>query len=110
MYVALNYRLGVFGFPNGKDVAKNGAANLGLWDQRAALEWVQANIREFGGDPAKVSCAGLLVPSSHQVTVFGQSAGAESIGIHMLDTTQNLFRGAVSSYFVPSLRPSQQTL
>ena len=36
-------------------VADNrGALNLALKDQLAALEWVQENIGEFGGDKKKV--------------------------------------------------------
>ncbi|MGW4194618.1 carboxylesterase/lipase family protein [Streptomyces sp. NPDC005004] len=61
--VTLNYRLGVDGFlrlPGAPD-------NRGLLDQLAALRWVRANIASFGGDP-------------DQVTVFGESAGAMSIG------------------------------
>jgi carboxylesterase type B len=30
-------------------------ANLGLWDQNLALKWVQINIKDFGGNPDKVS-------------------------------------------------------
>lgn len=56
--VTLTYRLNVFGFPG----APNHVQNLGLRDQRRAVEWVHQNFAAFGGDPAKV-------------TVFGQSSG-----------------------------------
>ncbi|KAK0743040.1 Alpha/Beta hydrolase protein [Schizothecium vesticola] len=64
--VTFNYRLGIFGFPFGEEVLKEGVANLGLKDQRIALGWVQENIEAFGGD-------------INRVTLWGQSAGAISI-------------------------------
>ena len=33
--------------------------NLGFWDQRLALDWVRARIRGFGGDPGRITIAGL---------------------------------------------------
>jgi len=54
LYVSINYRLGPLGFPQGPEAVKRGALNLGLHDQRVALEWVQKNIAAFGGDPRKV--------------------------------------------------------
>jgi para-nitrobenzyl esterase len=66
--VTLNYRLGLFGFLRGKGVCGDeldSTGNEGLLDQMAALEWVRDEIGGFGGDP-------------HNVTVFGQSAGAIS--------------------------------
>lgn len=66
VFVAMNYRLGAFGFLAGPTLQANGTANAGLLDQRFALEWVQKNIHLFGGDPNKV-------------TVFGESAGGGSI-------------------------------
>jgi cholinesterase len=56
--VTLTYRLGVLGFPG----APGGIQNLGLRDQRRAVEWVHQNIAAFGGDASKV-------------TIFGQSSG-----------------------------------
>jgi len=62
--VSINYRLGIFGFLGLPGL--EGAATFGLQDQQAALSWVERNIRAFGGDP-------------ENVTVFGLSAGADSI-------------------------------
>ncbi|KAI0467853.1 sterol esterase [Xylaria cf. heliscus] len=66
IFVAVNYRVGGFGFMPGKEILADGAANLGLLDQRMGLEWVQDNIAAFGGDPTKV-------------TIWGESAGAISV-------------------------------
>jgi carboxylesterase type B len=66
IFVAVNYRVGGFGFMPGKEILNDGAANLGLLDQRMGLEWVADNIAAFGGDPDKV-------------TIWGESAGAISV-------------------------------
>jgi para-nitrobenzyl esterase len=71
--VTFNYRVGVFGFLALSELTRESphqaSGNYGLLDQVAALRWVQANIRHFGGDPTRV-------------TVGGQSAG--SISVHDL--------------------------
>jgi len=68
--ITINYRLGLLGFlahPDLTEESPEGASgNYGLLDQVAALEWVQDNIRQFGGDPDNVAIA-------------GQSAGAMSV-------------------------------
>lgn len=71
IYVSFNYRLNGFGFLAGQEVMDAGTANLGLFDQRQALEWVQSYISNFGGDPDKV-------------TLWGESAGSVSITSHIL--------------------------
>ncbi|KAJ4360979.1 uncharacterized protein N0V89_001548 [Didymosphaeria variabile] len=70
--VTFNYRLGAFGFLalDELDAEGSNSGMFGLQDQQAALQWVQAHISSFGGDP-------------NNVTVFGESAGAHSIGILM---------------------------
>lgn len=55
IYVSIQYRLAAFGFLSGATIREDGSANVGLLDQRAALGWVQRNIRAFGGDPAQAS-------------------------------------------------------
>lgn len=47
--VSTNYRLSMWGFVTGDEVVKSGNANLGLRDQRLAMQWVQENIESFGG-------------------------------------------------------------
>ncbi|TVY64421.1 Lipase 1 [Fusarium oxysporum f. sp. cubense] len=83
--ISLNYRLGALGFLNSDEVAKTGNTNLGFKDQRLALHWVQENIPAFGGDP-------------EQVTIWGESAGAFSVGAHLTafgGRDDRLFRGAI---------------
>ncbi|KAF8858897.1 carboxylesterase family protein [Acephala macrosclerotiorum] len=72
--VAFNYRVGAFGFLSSSFMAKNGLLNAGLKDQKLLLEWVQENIAAFGGNP-------------NMVTIMGSSAGAHSIGHHLLHNT-----------------------
>jgi carboxylesterase type B len=77
--VVINWRPGAEGFLYLAD----GIANVGLLDQVAALEWVRDNIAAFGGDPANV-------------TVFGESAGAMSIGTLLaMPAAAGLFRRAI---------------
>ncbi|XP_033229048.1 esterase FE4-like [Belonocnema kinseyi] len=81
VFVSLNYRLGILGFLSTGDLEAPG--NFGLKDQVLALKWVQKNIRAFGGNPERV-------------TIFGQSAGAISVGLHLLsDASNGLFQQAI---------------
>jgi carboxylesterase type B len=86
--VVLQYRLGLFGFLSGEAVKEGGAPNAGLLDQNYALQWVQAYISRFGGDPTKV-------------TIWGQSAGGGSVLQHVVahggNTQPPLFRAAMTS-------------
>jgi carboxylesterase type B len=82
--VTSNYRTNVFGFPSAPSIPVN-QRNLGFYDQRAALAWVQENIHAFGGNKEKV-------------TIFGQSAGAASVDALLLTfppTTKPPFRAAI---------------
>lgn len=79
--VTLNYRLNALGFLCLG--IKEAPGNTGLKDQVAALKWVQRNIRAFGGDP-------------DNVTIFGESAGAASVALHVLSPmSKGLFHKAI---------------
>ncbi|PLW49300.1 hypothetical protein PCASD_02716 [Puccinia coronata f. sp. avenae] len=80
-----NYRCGIFGFMACEDLVKEDpeglAGNYGAYDCIAMLQWVQDNIRSFGGNP-------------DNVTIFGESAGAFLVGA-LLVTQQKLFKQAI---------------
>ncbi|KAI9666250.1 MAG: hypothetical protein M1821_004185 [Bathelium mastoideum] len=78
VFVELNYRLGAFGWLSGPSLQANGSANAGLLDQRFALEWVQANVHKFGGDPKRVTIIGESAGGGsvmHQITAYGGLKG-----------------------------------
>jgi para-nitrobenzyl esterase len=84
--VTLNYRVGALGFLALGEAgrASGRAANVGLLDQLAALEWVQANIAAFGGD-------------ARNVTVFGESAGGTSVCAWLVTArAEGLFARAIA--------------
>jgi carboxylesterase type B len=66
--VSFNYRLGVFGFLSLENTEASG--NAGFLDQHMAIKWVYENAKYFGGDNTKI-------------TLFGQDAGALSVGYHL---------------------------
>jgi carboxylesterase type B len=85
--VSINYRLGPFGFLSTGDEHLPG--NYGMWDQVAALNWVQENIEKFGGD-------------KNRVVAVGNSAGAASAILHLLSpASKGLIHGAVAHSGTP---------
>lgn len=86
--VTVNYRLGIFGFLSHpaltKESAHHSSGNYGLRDQIAALNWVRENIGQFGGNP-------------DNITLFGQSAGAEDTSLLMASPlSKKLFDKAIA--------------
>ncbi|KAL8212967.1 UNVERIFIED_CONTAM: hypothetical protein K2H54_059863 [Gekko kuhli] len=76
---SMNYRLSALGFLS---LLPDAPGNIGLWDQHLALSWLKENMAAFGGDPT-------------HITLGGQSAGAASVGFHLLSpVSQDLFAQA----------------
>jgi para-nitrobenzyl esterase len=96
--VSINYRMGIFGFFAHPDLTKeshhHASGNYGLLDQAQALRWVEHNIKQFGGDPSKV-------------TIFGESAGSFSVSALMASPlSRELIAGAIGesgAFFGPTL-------
>ncbi|MFN8354102.1 MAG: carboxylesterase family protein [Spirosomataceae bacterium] len=84
--VSINHRLNILGY---LDLSAYGAkykqsANLSVLDMKAALEWVKANVANFGGDP-------------DNVTIFGQSGGGAKVNTLMaMPSAKGLFHKAVN--------------
>ena len=70
VFVSFNYRMGVFGFMAHPELTAesdhHSSGNYAILDQIAALQWIQRNIANFGGDPGNVM-------------IFGHSAGAANV-------------------------------
>ena len=86
--VSVEYRTGALGFMAHPELTKEDkdghSGNYGILDQICALQWVQRNIAQFGGDPQKV-------------TIFGESAGAISCSILCASPlAKGLFRACIS--------------
>lgn len=101
VFVTINYRVGIFGFLAHPDLSEESehkvSGNYGILDQIAALQWVQDNISNFGGDP-------------NNVTIAGQSAGSFSVNYLVASPLANgLFHQAIAesgAAFLPANRLS----
>ncbi|XP_057369904.1 neuroligin-4, X-linked-like isoform X3 [Daphnia carinata] len=83
--VTINFRLGVLGFLR-PDLRENRVANFGLLDQIAALQWIQDNIAQFGGD-------------RDSVTLLGHGTGAACVNLLLISpvaqASSGLFHRAI---------------
>jgi triacylglycerol lipase len=91
--VSINYRIGALGFLPSQFMEDHGTINLGLRDQLFALQWVHDNIEAFGGN-------------KDEVTIMGASAGAHSIGHHLMYQIDQppLFKRVVMESGAPTAR------
>ncbi|CAF1482893.1 unnamed protein product [Adineta steineri] len=79
----IQFRLGALGFLATGTGPNDITGNYGILDQRLAIAWIKANIAAFGGDP-------------NQITLFGQSAGAQSVALHHVTSEmQSYFQASI---------------
>jgi cholinesterase len=89
--VSVHYRINILGFPNAPGLTQQ---NLGLGDQRLALEWVRDNIDNFGGDVKRI-------------TIFGESAGAGAVDMFAYAWPRDpIIAGIIAQSGSASLRPA----
>ncbi|KAE8752521.1 Carboxyl/Cholinesterase 03 [Frankliniella occidentalis] len=79
--VTAAYRLNILGFFTTLD--GNAPGNWGLWDQVAAIDWVQSKIAAFGGN-------------RKNITLFGHGAGGVSVGLHVISPMSDGFQAAIA--------------
>lgn len=91
--VTFNYRLGFFGFLNPGNETETFPSNVGLWDQRLAIQWVKDNIKKFSGDP-------------NRITLIGESSGSTCAILHGLNPdNEGLFQNLVVFSGTPLMPP-----
>ncbi|ETN47079.1 uncharacterized protein HMPREF1541_01269 [Cyphellophora europaea CBS 101466] len=91
--VSFNYRLNIFGYPNAAGINPT-AQNVGLLDQRLAVEWVRDNIAEFGGDASRM-------------VLWGQSAGSTAVVNFVYSYAEDpIISGFIADSGVPQDAPS----
>ena len=85
--ITFEYRVGAFGFIDlGTD---NESGNQGAFDELAVIKWAKDNVQFFGGNPDKM-------------TLFGESSGAISIGLHLMSPESS---GLINSVIMQSGSP-----
>lgn len=87
LVVTVAYRLNILGFFTTTDTESSG--NFGMLDQIAALDWIKRHIELFDG-------------SANNIVIYGHSAGAISVGLHMMSP---LSRGKFAKAIVMSGDP-----
>ena len=95
--ITLNFRVGPFGHLDlsSQGPAFEGSASNGFKDMILALNWIQQNIEDFGGDPGNV-------------TVFGESSGGSSVlGLLGAPSAEGLFRKAIAHSATAAYRISE---
>ncbi|KAK6069852.1 chlorogenic acid esterase precursor [Seiridium cupressi] len=117
--VSFNYRINIFGFPNaaGLDDDKQ---NLGLLDQRLAVEWVRDNIAAFGGDVNRIGLWGqsagaisvayysYTYPKDPIVSSLLMDSGNEYLDITSVDTPHSNFTFMASQFGCGDLKPREE--
>ena len=96
--VTFNYRVGLYGFLSSENIREDGDLNVGLLDQRKAMEWTKQYIQSFGGNP-------------DHIVLMGTSSGGGSV-LHQLaafnGNTSDLFVGSIaSSSYLTNVLPVQ---
>jgi carboxylesterase type B len=117
--VLFNYRINAFGFSNAAAL-EDGERNVGLMDQRLAVEWVRDNIADFGGDPARIGLWGQSAgaisvayysyryPEDPIVSSLIMDSGSELLDLTTIDPTSSNFTFLASQFGCGGLQPAAE--
>lgn len=89
--ISIGHRLGVFGFMSLPQLTKEngyGSGNQGIVDIIKGIEWIKANVAQFGGDP-------------NRITVCGQSGGSsKTTAVQVAAPMQGELSGFINQSFL----------
>ncbi len=88
MFANFGYRLSLWGYPHAAEIAEAGETqNFGLLDTRAAVEWLRDNVKQFGGDPTKITLGGKMITVSGLCLILTRFCQAS-----LLELVRGVFR------------------
>ncbi|KAI0759813.1 carboxylesterase [Irpex lacteus] len=95
VFANFGYRLSLWGYPHAAEIAEAGETqNFGLLDTRSAVEWLRDNVRQFGGDPTKITLGGESVGAemtNQYMTAFAEDPIIRAAVMQSADTSQPMW-------------------
>ncbi len=99
--VMVQYRLGFLGYFNFRNHETPGTSLRGTYDQLAALRWVQRHIRDFQGDPKRVTLGGWSAGACSASLITLAASDEKNTDLRMIDCDLNAIISPCSALVGP---------